>query len=285
MANTTPSNILLIKRRLPDSILGTATLPLTGGELGYNEVNDTLYYGSSAGIVDIAGPGSYTRLTLLSSVSTNLQNQVNSSSTLLQNVSGILDTKITGVSGLVDALHVYTDNNFLAISGGNVSGAVNFHNNVTIYGNVSATGSSFFQNTVYSTTSALSVVNIGNTGPALYIGNNGTGDIASFYDIDANIEIFHIGGNNSLNPNVGVKTSTPNKDFTVNGDVSANGIIFGKDLYLSGILQSPTLSAQTFNVAGGKFTIDGGGAITSTVGLSGNGLSYITQFVIDCGTI
>ena len=284
--STPASNILLIKRRLPNSILGTGTLPLSGGELGYNEVNDTLYYGSSAGVVDIAGPGSYTRLTVLNSVSSSLQSQINSSTTLLQDVSGRLDTKIDAVSAGVDSLKVYSDNSFLAISGGNVTGKVNFHDNVTIFGNISASGSSYFSNTFYSTTSALSVVNIGNTGPALYVANNGTGDIASFYDLDTGIEVFHIGGNNGDFPNVGVKTSTPNTDLTVNGEISANGTIYGKDLYLSGILKVPTLSAQTLNVAGGKFTIDGGGAITSMVGLSGvNGVSYITDFVIDCGTI
>ncbi len=112
---------------------------------------------------------------------------------------------------------------YLPLSGGTVTG------NITVYGNVSATGNSYFANTVYSTTSALSVVNIGNTGPALYIGNNGTGDIASFYDLDQNVEIFHIGGNNGTFPNVGVKTSTPNVAFTVNGQISSNNTIYSNN--------------------------------------------------------
>jgi len=123
----------------------------------------------------------------------------------------------------------YVNSNFLNITGGTITGKTIFKDNITIYGNVSATGNSYFANTVYSTTSALSVVNIGNTGPALYIGNNGTGDIASFYDLDQNVEIFHIGGNNGTFPNVGVKTSTPNVAFTVNGQISSNNTIYSNN--------------------------------------------------------
>ena len=72
---------------------------------------------------------------------------------------------------------------------------------------------------------ALSVVHIG-SGPAVWVGNNGTGDIASFYDIDQNIEVLHVGGVNSTNPNVGVHTSTPNERFTVSGNISASNIIY-----------------------------------------------------------
>jgi hypothetical protein len=114
---------------------------------------------------------------------------------------------------------------YLPLSGGIVTGSTQINSNLTVYGNISATGTSYFANTVYSTTSALSVVNVGNTGPALYVANNGTGDIASFYDLDQNIEVFHIAGNNGTFPNVGVKTSTPNVDFTVNGQISSNNII------------------------------------------------------------
>lgn len=119
---------------------------------------------------------------------------------------------------------------FLSLSGGTITGKTIFHDDVTIYGNLSASGNSYFSNTIYSTTSALSVINIGNTGPALYVGNNGTGDIASFYDLDQNVEILHVGGNNGSFPNVGVKTSSPNKDLTVKGEISASGKIFAQTL-------------------------------------------------------
>jgi hypothetical protein len=120
----------------------------------------------------------------------------------------------------------YTHTNFLPLTGGTINGAVRINDTLTVYGNISATGNSYFSNTVYSTTSALSVVNIGNSGPAFYVGNNGSGDIASFYDVDENLEVLHIGGNNGSHPNVGIKTSEPNKDLTINGELSASSTIW-----------------------------------------------------------
>ena len=127
-----------------------------------------------------------------------------------------------------------TNAKFLPLTGGTVTGPTQFNSNLTVYGNISATGSSYFSNTFYSTTSALSVVNLGNSGPALYVGNNGTGDIASFYDIDQNVEVLHVGGSNGTFPNVGIKTSQPNKDLTVKGEISATGDIWTTGRILSG---------------------------------------------------
>ncbi len=128
----------------------------------------------------------------------------------------------------------YVNTNFLALSGGTISGPVRIDNNLTINGNLTATGTTTFANTVFSVTSALSVVHIGD-GPALFVGNNGLGDIASFWDLDQGIEIFHVGGNNGTHPNVGVKTSTPNKDFTVNGEISATETIYANNYLSAGV--------------------------------------------------
>jgi hypothetical protein len=122
----------------------------------------------------------------------------------------------------------YVNNNFLPLSGGTVTGITQFNNNVTIWGVLSATGGTYFSNTIYSTTSAISVVHVG-SGPALYVGSIGTGNIASFYDLDENVEMLHIGGHDGDYPNVGIKTSTPNVDFTVNGKISSNSIIYDRD--------------------------------------------------------
>ena len=119
----------------------------------------------------------------------------------------------------------FANNKFFTLSGGLISGATRINGNVTIFGDLSSTGTQTFANTIFSTTSALSVVHIG-TGPAVWIGNNGSGDIASFYDIDQDVEVLHVGGINSSYPNVGVKVSNPNKDFTVNGEISANNTIY-----------------------------------------------------------
>ena len=119
----------------------------------------------------------------------------------------------------------YVNSNFLNLTGGIISGPVRINNDLTVFGNLTAKGTTTFANTIFSVTSALSVVHIG-SGPALYVSNNGDGDIASFYDLDQGIEVFHVGGNNGSFPNVGVKTSKPNVDFTVNGQISANNIIW-----------------------------------------------------------
>jgi len=123
--------------------------------------------------------------------------------------------------------------NYLPLSGGRITGDTFFNTNVTIYGDLSCTGTQTFANTVFTTTSALSVFHIGE-GDALWVGNDGPGDIATFYDIDQDIEILHIGGKNSINPNVGVNISNPNKDFTVNGEISASGNIWTSGQILSG---------------------------------------------------
>lgn len=115
------------------------------------------------------------------------------------------------------------DSNVVKLTGGTIDG------NLTITGNITSFGSASFASTVYSTTSALSIVNVGNFGPALYVSNDGTGDLASFYDFDSEVEVFHIGGANGSNPYTGIRTSSPNKELTVVGDISATGVIWSLD--------------------------------------------------------
>jgi hypothetical protein len=110
------------------------------------------------------------------------------------------------------------DNTKLSVTGGIISG------DLVVTGSFTAAGSSTFVNTVFSTTSALSVVNLG-MGPALYVQQGpGDHDIASFYDADG-VEVLHVG--NALNPSsagvIGIKTSSPNKTLSINGDLSARG--------------------------------------------------------------
>jgi hypothetical protein len=119
----------------------------------------------------------------------------------------------------------FTNSKFFPLTGGTITGATVINNNLTVNGNLTATGTTTFNNTVFSVTSALSVVHVGE-GPAVWIGNSGLGDIASFNDIDIGLEVLHVGGSNGAFPNVGVKTSTPNVDFTVNGQISATNTIW-----------------------------------------------------------
>lgn len=104
----------------------------------------------------------------------------------------------------------------------------NLYGNLTIQGDLSSTGNQYFANTYFTTTSAISVVNVSPVAdiPAFYIAQSGPGDIASFYDLDQGVEVLHVGGANGNFPNVGIKNSAPNKDLTVNGEISATSTIW-----------------------------------------------------------
>ena len=62
-------NKILIKRRT--SGLAGAPGSLSGGELAFNEVDSTLYYGSSAGVISIAGSGAYVDRTTSQTIAGN----------------------------------------------------------------------------------------------------------------------------------------------------------------------------------------------------------------------
>jgi hypothetical protein len=112
----------------------------------------------------------------------------------------------------------------------NVSGPVTIPNNLVV-NYLSALSGAKFVNTTFTTTSTLSVNAVMNVGPALFVGSNGTGDLGSFYDTDAGVEMLHIGGINGANPNIGIRVSNPTKTLTVSGDLSASG-----SFWLDGIL-------------------------------------------------
>ena len=120
-----------------------------------------------------------------------------------------------------------TAQNYLPLSGGTLNGNFDVYgntyinNNLTIGGNLTALGTATFANTIFATTSALSVINTG-PGPALYVFQSaGPYDVASFYDGDG-IEVLHVG---NANPNglgkVGINESFPNVELTVRGSISA----------------------------------------------------------------
>jgi len=100
-----------------------------------------------------------------------------------------------------------------------------FTGDVIVVGGLSALSASYFANTVFTTTSALSVISQG-YGPALYVSQrSGDYDIASFYDRDG-VEVLHIGNAfNGVSGRVGINESTPNMELTVRGQMSATGAI------------------------------------------------------------
>jgi hypothetical protein len=187
------------------TIVGNASFTGTLSSLGNISTNSRIL---SAG-VDVA--------TLFSGNGGNISNY----DSVYNNVNS-LSTVWTSASG---ASVTYSHNSFLPLSGGILNGDVTSNNNLTVYGTLSVSGGTFFGNTYYTTTSALSVLHFG-SGDALWVGNFGSGHIASFNDVDAGVEVLHIGGENSSYPNVGVKTGTPNETLTVLGNISASNIIY-----------------------------------------------------------
>jgi hypothetical protein len=104
---------------------------------------------------------------------------------------------------------------------------------LSVGGNLFVAGSATFQNTLVTTSSALSVINSGPT-PALFVKNtNVDHDIASFYDGD-NIEVLHIGGGGVGGGSIGINVGTPGNGsyqpdlvgLTVAGNISASEVIY-----------------------------------------------------------
>ena len=98
----------------------------------------------------------------------------------------------------------------------------------------------------------------------MWVGNSGTGDIASFYDIDQNIEVLHVGGVNSTFPNVGVHTSNPNERFTVSGNISASGNIFTRSISAANLYSSGNVGIGT-TTPNEKLTVVGNISATGNI--------------------
>ena len=144
-----------------------------------------------------------------------------------------------------------TDNTKLPLTGGRIDG------NLVLNGGLTALSGATFVNTIFTTTSALSIINTG-VGPALYVYQSpGTGDVASFVDGDGG-EVLHV-GNDGL---VGISTSDPNKTLTVNGEISAKNDIWADKFRGDGSLLTNIVGTDITKLplAGGTLT----GGITGT---------------------
>jgi hypothetical protein len=113
----------------------------------------------------------------------------------------------------------FVNGKFLPVSGGSITG------NLVVQGSLTALGTATFANTIFTTTSALSVINTG-PGPALYVfQSSGPYDVASFYDGDG-IEVLHVGNANpGGNGFVGINESFPAVELSVRGAISASKTI------------------------------------------------------------
>jgi len=136
----------------------------------------------------------------------------------------------------------FVDGKFLPISGGKITG------DLTIYGNLTALGKSTFVNTIFTNTSALSVINTG-VGPALYVYQAaGPYDVASFVDGDG-IEVLHVGNANvNQKGKIGINESFPTVELTVNGRISASDIFYANGIESQGLITTTGLALQNSRV-------------------------------------
>lgn len=212
----------------------------------------------------------YTAFTILTANSANWNTAYNVS-TSYQNISGSFAT--------LD----FVGNNFFNLTGGIISGATRINNNLTVFGNLTATGTTTFANTVFSVTSALSVVHVG-SGPALYVGNNGDGDIASFYDLDQGIEVFHVGGNNGSFPNVRITHSggwdrdnmstKVFKTFLDGLDYNGQMLNFGTNLNIEDIIVSRFYSGISVGMGSFVNNCDGYFCANQAIGCLGSSVIF-----------
>lgn len=137
--------------------------------------------------------------------------------------------------------------------------------NVVIDGSITATGSATFVNTVFTTTSSLSISNVG-TGPGLVVRQEGDQAVAAFYDHESAIGLW-VDGRSSKPGYVGIKTTEPNQALTVVGNISATGYIYSA---------SPTLT---------KFVSSFGNVTDTTYTINHNlGVEDVVVTIVDNAT-
>ena len=242
---------------------GTLTGGLTGTNAVFTSVSGTKLYGDGSSLTNLT-VGSF-----LSSAGGTLTGGLTGTNAVFVSVSG---TKVYGDGSSLTNL---TIGSYLSSGGGTVTGNTTIIGGFTVTGDLSCKGTQYFANTVFATTSSLSVVNITPLDiPAIYVGQSGIGDIASFYDLDENIEVLHVGGSNGTFPNVGIKLSNPGKDFTVNGEISAKSTIWdgtGNSNNWNSVYTTvnTTSSTQFLRLSGG--TLNGGLTGTDAVFASVSG--------------
>ena len=93
--------------------------------------------------------------------------------------------------------------------------------------------------------------------------------------------MLHIGGNNGTFPNVGIKTSAPNKDFSVVGEVSASNHIYS-GLY-SSINWNAAYTSMTASSGNWDLGYNGYTALTATSGNWDLGYSAYTSMTASSG--
>ena len=143
----------------------------------------------------------------------------------LQDIS--LFNSVTAASGIQSTTATFLSGVGIGTTDRNPDKMLHVVGDVLINGTLSALKESYFVNTLFTTTSALSVLNAG-TGPAIVATQTGEEAVMALYD-EANIALY-VDGKTGSEGYVGVKTAEPNKELTVVGDISATGTIYGSNI-------------------------------------------------------
>ena len=143
----------------------------------------------------------------------------------LQDIS--LFNSVTAASGIQSTTATFLSGVGIGTNNRNSDKILHVVGDVLINGTLSALKESYFVNTLFTTTSALSVLNAG-TGPAIVATQTGEQAVMALYD-EANIALY-VDGKTGSEGYVGVKTATPNKELTVLGEISASGRIWGSNI-------------------------------------------------------
>lgn len=257
-------NIIQIKRRLLNS---TQTgLPfLTSGELAFNDIDETLFYGLSteAGIesLPIAGPGTFVSRTKVQDVSgaKTFQDEVIFNAPVTANDTVAINSTLDVLSS-VEANSYTIDGTEVIDSSRNAKFVdIDASGNVTITGDLTVLGATTQLDTQTSVTSSFLIENQGSD-TALTVNQTGEFPVVHFKD-DGNTALF-IDGSTTAPGYVGIGTDTPNEKLTVVGKISSTDLIYSA----KGLVSLGTVSFD-----GGTITSTGTGSLTINNGLSAAG--------------
>ena len=298
------SNIIRIKRRLPDS-LQTGLPTLQGGELAFNEINSTLYYGASSASgtdsIPIGGSGAYvdrttsqsiegdktfTGITTLSSTTFSVDSTIDFGGNILTNVADpVNDQDVATKKFVIDQ----TSGNFVEkvedeaveLSGGltvtngltadtlkvtstSTLDSLEVTNNTTVGGNLSVTGNL----TVLGTTTTLDTTTTVTS--SFNITNVGTTTALTVEQTGAtDIAEFIDDGTTAFiikdGGNIGVNTDSPNEKLTVVGNISADGNVFAINGDFTG-----TLDVDGAVIFGSTLGVTDAVDLDSTLNVDGN---------------
>jgi hypothetical protein len=210
---------------LSNALPASATWVLTTDALGNRYFSTTLLYDSTYSTLKETSANFVSVFTTVQSSSSNWQ----STYTTLNTNSGTWLT-VTSANSL-----------YFKTSGGLIEGDLKIQGNMLIIGALSALSGLEFITTKATTTSSLSIVNVG-FGPALYVSQDGFYDIAKFYDAEGGIAMLigNITPPGTYSGVVGIKTEYPNKTLTVIGDISST-----QGFYTEGPLVSAGVTLDT----------------------------------------